>query len=138
MNYRKLNISNVQRDFCRNLESGITNQDYLKLISVPVGHLFDILINDVPDESYKSTINGLDVTVQTGCDPDSVVIECGDYYFEFDLLSKPMFKYGYYRDKVLPDNPDLSDATIAILNTVGDMVTNFGRNINNLYCSWDG
>lgn len=122
---------------CQVLEH-LEDKDAIGLLHVSVGYIFDALYSNTEHECYTNAALGYDVTLETISEPDGVSIVCQDYDFEFDLLSEPMIKAAYFRDKVLPDNPELVKATAAMLEVTHSLFNEGGLSVRDLSDEWDG
>lgn len=131
-------INKEQANFQMQVREVLEEKDAIKIMNISAGHIFDVLHNHVEHETYTAAQHGHDVTLELLDDPDGVSMVCQDYDFEFDLLSKPMSSYNYFRTKVIADNPELVKATAAMLETTYQMFQEHGVNLDDMGCEWDG
>lgn len=129
-------LNPVRRNFRMEVFSKLKHKEALTLLDVSVGYVYDILKTTVKGHTFKAAFDGKAVTVAIMDDPIGVVIDCGDYNFEFDRLTKSISTYGYYRDAVLPDNTELVDATAAILESMYQLITEKNLPLTGMIGNW--
>lgn len=131
-------LNPVRRNFRMDVYQQLEHKEAITLLDVSVGYIFDILLTQVKGHTYKSAFDGKAVTLSLMDDPDGVCIDCGDYNFEFDRLTKTMSTFSYYRDKVLQNNAELAGATAAIVESIYSLITQKNLPLSNLVGEWGG
>ena len=132
------NLSEEKTKFQEEILEQLENKDAIGILHISVGHIFDALYSHTEHESYTNAALGYDVTLETISEPDGVSMVCQDYDFEFDLLSEPMIKVLYFRNKVVTDNPELVKATAAMLEVTNCLFNECGISVHELSDEWDG
>lgn len=138
MNELVKTLSKEKTKFQQEILEQLEDKDAIGILHIPVGHIFDVLYSRTEHENYANVALGYDVILETISEPDGVSMVCQDYDFEFDLLSRPMIKALYFRDKVLPDNPELVRATAAMLDVTHSLFNECGLSVRDLSDEWDG
>lgn len=105
----------AQVTFRERLETQLTNSNAIDILDISVGYIFDLLCDEVENEEFEEVIRGYTVNITVGTEPDGVIINCGDYEFEFDnSLADTIIEYDYFSDKNI--------AQLAVVNVVAAML----------------
>lgn len=131
-------LTPAQVTFREKLLVQLTDKDAVGILDVSVGHIFDLLCDEVENEEFEEHIRGFVINITIGAEPDSVIINCGDYEFEFDdALTLPIIDYVYFNDENVKQLA-IVNIVAAMLDALQILLAANGTNAQELKEPWDG
>jgi hypothetical protein len=138
MTYTIAALTPAQETFRERLEVQLTDNNAIDILNISVGHIFDLLCDEVENEEFEEVIRGYTVNITVATEPDSVIINCGDYKFEFDgSLADSIISYGYFSDENVGQLA-VVNAVAAMLDALLILLAGNGTEPCHLQEQWDG
>lgn len=132
-------LTPAQTAFRNALLVQLENKEAVMLLDASIGYFFDVLYVEIENEHYNGIIRNMNVSIKTTNEPDGVMIECGDYGFEFDQLTLTMADSTYLDESnVMVGSPTLISVVACVLDVLFDMLAEYDIKPSELDNAWEG
>lgn len=130
--------NDIQIAFKTAIIKGVTKPETIDIFNIPIGHIYDILVDNMENEEYRYHYKGDDVHIMVTDDPDGIAIHLENYFFLLDdSLEIPLWKSRYLADRNLSDIP-FCQAWVCVMETLQALLDENDIKPQELCKEWNG